>query len=117
MARITARQGNTTPAAALSAVMEAERALLAARKELEEVNSPRLPRPSTSVIRFAKRFAGGSKIYDYAAIKTGGDGHWYVTGADSERRTWERMSEFICSDNTLEPSYVELFDQPDELPF
>lgn len=117
MAHVTAQPRTVDPAEAKAAVERAERELRELREILERAGQPRLPRPTTTVIRFQKRFTG-SKVYQYAAIKADGNGYWYTTGNSGPScfPTWELLSKFICEDNTLAPSYTEL-EPTSELPF
>lgn len=120
MARISATKSEEQVHEAQLAVADAERSLAAARRLLEEASGPKLAKPSTSVIRFQKRFANSTRIYRYAAINIGGPGggNWFLTGAESPQgMTWERLSKFIVKDNELEPQYVELFEIEEALPF
>lgn len=83
-----------------TAIKRAEASLANARRDLEqavlEEKRAARPEPATdgAVIRFRKQYIGGSRIYDFAAIRAGG--YWYLTGLEGARkRTWSALLDFI----------------------
>lgn len=51
-----------------------------------------------SVLTFRKHY--GNRSYDYAALRT--DAGWFLTGRETEPKTWEELRAFIGENNTFQ---------------
>lgn len=94
------------------ALADAEAALAALARR------PKDTYPDYTVLRFTKpgRFSGSNtEVLTYAAIKAGsseGRPRWFLTGIESQGKTWDNLLSFIGDDNlgTIEVAAFSCYD-------